>query len=200
MKLGVRFGIIDEGDVDTIRDFKKMPPLPLEKGKLLGSKKLQALVSNRKTDNPDNVNMYFHSIAAVAHKVAEYVNQNTNFSQAASEILNNGALIQTYTKATEKGDQWILNSFDTVWPSNTVTGVSFSASKTYYSTGIKGNFTFKILRNGAKDVDDERSSEPALEPSRVAAPSAVTGKRVNIRPTRSEPEPGETGQIGRSRR
>jgi hypothetical protein len=158
-----------------------MPPMPLEKGKLLGSDKLKALISGRKTDKPDSVNMYFHSIAAVAHKVAEHVNQHTNFGQAASEILNNGALIQVYTKASEKGDQWMLENFTTKWPSDTVTGVSFSASKTYYSTGIKGNFTFKILRNGAKDVEDERSTEPALAP-KIAAPSAVTGKRVNIRP------------------
>ena len=171
--------------------------MPLEKGKLLGSKKLQALIAGRNTDRPDAVNLYFHSIAAVAHKVAEYVNTNTNFGQAASEILNNGALIQVYTKASEKGDQWTLDDFNTKWPSDTVTGVSFSASKTYYSTGIKGNFTFKILRNGAKDIDDERSSEPALEPSKVAAPSVVTGKRVNIRPTRAEPSPDNAGRAKR---
>ena len=194
LKLGVRFKIIDEDDVETIRSFKNMPPMPLEKGKLLGSKKLQALISGRNTDRPDSVNLYFHSIAAVAHKVAEYVNNNTNFGKAASEILNNGALIQVYTKASEKGDQWSLDDFNTKWPSDTVTGVSFSASKTYYSTGIKGNFTFKILRNGAKDIDDERSSEPALEPSKVAAPSVVTGKRVSIRPTRAEPSPDNAGR------
>jgi hypothetical protein len=198
--LGVRFKIIDEEDVDTIKNFRKMPPLPLEKGKLLGSKKLQALISGRNTDRPESVNMYFHSIAAVAHKVAEYVNKNTNFGQAASEILNNGALIQVYTKATEKGDQWTLVAFDTKWPSDTVTGVSFSASKNYFSTGIKGNFTFKVLRNGAKDVPDERSTEPVLAPSKVATPNVVSGKRVSIRPTRSEPAPGELGQVGREKR
>jgi hypothetical protein len=197
--LGVRFKIIDEKDVETIRSFKEMPPMPLEKGKLLGSKKLQALITGRNTDRPDSVNMYFHSIAAVAHKVADYVNENTNFGQAASEILNNGALVQVYTKATEKGDQWTLVDFNTKWPSGTVTGVSFSASKNYFSTSIKGNFTFKILRNGAKDVEDERSTEPALAP-KVAAPSAVTGKRVNIRPTRSEPSADQDQQIGRQRR
>lgn len=194
LMLGVRFGIIDEEDANTIRSFKNMPPMPLEKGKLLGSKKLQALISGRNTDKPESVNLYFHSIAAVAHKVAEHVNAHTNFGQAASEILNNGALIQVYTKATEKGDQWTLVDFNTKWPSDTVTGVSFSASKNYFSTGIKGNFTFKILRNGAKDVDDERSSEPALEPSKVAAPNVVTGKRVNIRPGRAEPSPDNIGR------
>lgn len=200
LKLGIRFGIIDDEDAETIRSFKAMPPMPLDKGKLLGSKKLQALISGRNTDRPDSVNLYFHSIAAVAHKVADHVNTHTNFGQAASEILNNGALVQVYTKATEKGDQWTLVDFNTKWPSATVTGVAFSASKNYFSTGIKGNFTFKILRNGAKDVPDDRSVEPALAPSRTATPNAVSGKRVNIRPTRSEPAPGELGQVGREKR
>lgn len=194
LKLGVRYGFIDEEDANTIQGFKKLAPMSLERGKMLGSKKLQALIASRNTDNPESVNLYFHSIAAVAHKVADHINKSTNFSEAASEILNNGALIQTYTKAAEKGDQWILQSFDTVWPSNTVTGVSISAGKTYYSTGIKGNFTFKILRNGAKDVEDERSTEPALEPPSVAAPNVVTGKRVSIRPKRSEPSPDNAGR------
>jgi hypothetical protein len=141
--------------------------------------------------------MFYHATAAVAHKVAEYVNENTNFSLAASEILNNGALIQVYTKAVERGDTWELQSFDTVWPSDTVTGVKFSASKTYYSTGIKGNFTFKILRGNAKDIEDERSTEPVLEPKPVAAPNVVTGKRVDIRPAGTGQE---VGNIGRQRR
>ena len=193
--LGLKYKVIDESDIDDIKRFKDMPPMPLEKGKLLGSKKLQKLIAGRGTDNPGSVNMYFHTIAAIAHTVAAHVNDSTNFSQAASEILNNGALIQVYTKASEGAETWTLTGFDTVWPSNTVTGVSFSAGKTYYSTGIKGNFTFKILRNGAKDVDDERSTEPALAPkSTVAAPSVVTGKRVNIRPTRSSPDAGNAGR------
>lgn len=155
IELGLKYGIIDAGDDVVIRSFKNMPPMPLEKGKNYGSEKLKALIAGRKTDNPGSVNMFFHALAAVAHKSAEYVNDNTDFSKAASEILNNGALVQVYTKATEGLNGWTINSFDTVWPSNTVTGVKFSASKTYYSTGIKGNFTFKILRNGANDVPDE---------------------------------------------
>jgi len=191
--LGVRFNIISQEDADTIKGFKNMPPMNLEKGKLLGSEKLKELITGRKTDNPEKVNMYFHTIAAVAHKVADHINQSTNFGQAASEILNNGALVQVYTVASEKGDQWTLSKFNTKWPSDTVTGVSFSASKTYYSTGIKGNFTFKILRNGAKDVEDERSSEPALAP-KVAAPNVVTGKRVKVRPRDTTPRPSGVGR------
>lgn len=197
LKLGVKFNIIDSADAELITSLRNTAPMSLEQGVKLGSKKLKNLTANRKTDNPASVNMFYHATAAVAHKVAEYVNENTNFSLAASEILNNGALIQVYTKAVERGDTWELQSFDTVWPSDTVTGVKFSASKTYYSTGIKGNFTFKILRGNAKDIEDERSTEPVLEPKPVAAPNVVTGKRVDIRPAGTGQE---VGNIGRQRR
>ena len=197
LSLGVKYGIIEDSDVDVIREFKNLPPMPLSQATEQGSKKLNKLIVERNTDKPESVNLYFHSIAAVAHKVAAHVNENTNFSEAASEILNNGALIQVYTKAADRGSTWELQNFDTVWPSDTVTGVKFSASKTYYSTGIKGNFTFKILRNNAKDVEDERSTEPVLAPTQVAAPNVVTGKRVEIRPRGSD---DVNTDIGRQRR
>lgn len=182
--LGVRFGIITQEDAFDIQTFKKLPPTTMAAvaDMDLGAK-LKKLVMKRVTKNPDNVNLYFHSIAAVAHQVADYVNENTNFSSAASEILNNGALVQVYTKAKEVGGKWVLQGFDTVYPGSAVTGVKFSASKTYSSTAIKGNFTFKILRNGATDVDEPEDDEIGTERSKpIAAPSAVTGKRLHIRP------------------
>lgn len=198
--LGVKYGIIGPEDANDIRNFKSLPPTTLDAALKMGvSKKLKALIAERKTDNPNNLNLYFHCIAAVAHKAAEHVNEHTNFSQAASEILNNGALIQVYTKASEKGGEWILQDFNTVWPSDSVSGVKFSASKTYYSTGIKGNFTFKILKGNAKDVEDETNDIESLgASSEPAAPSIVTGKRVSIRPPGAR-DLGATGP-GRSKR
>ena len=189
--LGVKYGFIGPEDSTDIQNFKKIPPTSLAAvDQMAISDKLKTLIKERATANPDSVNLYFHSIAAVAHKVAKHVNETTNFSKAASEILNNGALIQVYTQATETADTWTINNFNTVWPSNTVTGVKFSASKTYYSTGIKGNFTFKILRNGATDVDDERSTEPALQTSAppVAVPRVVSGKRPEIINPKARPQ------------
>lgn len=159
LDLGIKFNIIDDKDAESIREFKNQAPTTLASVKDLKiSKRLKALILERSTNNPDNVNLFFHSIAAVAHKVAGYVNEKTNFSQSASEILNNAALVQVYTQAREEQDRWILEGFDTKWPSDTTTGVKFSAGKTYYSTGIKGNFTFKILRNGATDITDSSSA------------------------------------------
>lgn len=157
--LGLSYGIISDEDSAKINSFKQMAPIDLETADLDAldiSSDLQLLIYQRNTDNPNNVNLYFHSIAAVAHKVAEMVNESTNFSAAASEILNNGALVQVYTNARETSTEWTINGFNTLWPSKTVTGVKFSAGKNYASTGIKGNFTFKILMNNAKDTADEQ--------------------------------------------
>jgi hypothetical protein len=154
--LGVRYGIIDSGDSDVVKSLKGQARVPLNAVQNMAfSKKLKKLILDRNTDDPQNVNLYFHALAAIAHKVADYVNENTKFGEAASEILNNGALVQVYTTAREDGENWIIENFRTVFPSDTVTGVKFSASKTYYSTGIKGNFTFKILKNNAADVEDD---------------------------------------------
>lgn len=155
--LGTRFGIITEKDVATINELHNKPPTTL--AQLLQNKNLSSnvkkLAQERGTNDPNNLNAYYHLIAAVAHKAAEIVNSQGNFSAAASEILNNTALVQVYTHATNRGTEWILQDFDTKYPSSTVTGVLFKAGKTYYSTGIKGNFTFEILRNKARDPDPD---------------------------------------------
>jgi hypothetical protein len=93
-------------------------------------------------------------IAAIAYKVADYVNENTNFSAAASEILNTSALVQMYTYVKESSKDFEI-TFDAKWPSTAVTGVKLSAGKTYMSTAKGGgNMVFKILKGGAKDVPD----------------------------------------------
>lgn len=185
--LGIKYGIIDQKDADTIKSFKDQPPTSLAAAKKMKnvSERLAKLIAGRNTDDPDNVNLYFHALAAVAHKAANHVNEETDFSSAASEILNNGALIQVYTSASERGEDWVLEKFTTIWPSTNVTGVMFSASKTYYSTGIKGNFTFKILQNGAKatvdEIDDIRTMPTKSSKSQDAEIKThqVTGLKAN---------------------
>ena len=199
--LGVKYGIIDEDDANDIRNFKKLPKLyTINDAVEFMSPRLGKLAKDRQPNDPNNVNVYFHCIAAVAHKAAEHVNKSTNFSKAASEILNNGALVQVYTDAAEGNGRWTLKSFRTVWPSSTVTGVEFSAGKTYYSTGIKGNFTFKILQNGAKSVDDETDDIEAMSAEPVATPNVVTGQPIRgIRP-KSAPSTAPEKSVGRERR
>lgn len=156
--LGVKYDIIDDKDAQIIQELKKSGPVPLDKIGSLGlTDNLVKLARERKTDNPDSVNLYYHLLAAVAHKAADEVNNSTDFSKAASDILNNGALVQMYTKAKESKGQWTLSEFDTVYPGDSIKGVYLSASKTYYSTGIKGNYTFKIDRGQGKPKDDSNT-------------------------------------------
>ena len=205
LELGVKYGIIDEDDANDIRNFKKLPKLySLEDAEYLYSPRMRKLVKERMPKDTENINVYYHCMAVVAHKVAEYVNEHTNFSAAASEILNNGALVQVYTKAKETPTEWILQGFDTVWPGNSVTGVKFSAGKTYYSTGIKGNFTFKILKNGATDLADETGevdNMAAAEPKKkLKSPSATMSADKITRPGREKRASAAGQGMGRERR
>jgi hypothetical protein len=72
-----------------------------------------------------------------------------------------------YTNCSETKDTISIDSFNAVYPSETVTGVLLDASKAYMSTQGKGNFTFKILKNGAKDVEVAGDTEAP-----VAVPKA----------------------------
>jgi len=159
LMLGVKYGIISPDDAEMIRAFKQIGPVNMDNIEQLGlSKKLLKLAQERGTDNPDNVNLYYHLIAAVAHKAAEEVNEKTKFSSAAADILNNGALIQMYTKANEGKDKWTLQEFNTVYPGKSIKGVFLSAGKTYYSTDIKGNYTFKIDKGAGTTKDDDATT------------------------------------------
>ena len=100
----------------------------------------------------------------IATKVANYVNTQTNFSEAASEILNNGALIQVNTMIKQAGDNFVFEGLNGRYPGKAVTGVQLTTEKAYWTTGEQGNMTFKILFNNAKpsavDSADNIMNEP----------------------------------------
>lgn len=196
--LGVMFDIIDSSEAQIIRGLKNSAPVDITDTAALKemglTKNLIKLVEERGTKTPQETALYYHLIASVAHKAAEKINNDTDFSKAASTILNNGALVQVYTKATERKDKWILNNFDTVYPGSAVTGVMFSAQKNYSSTSIKGNFTFKILRGNAKVAPDD-NTEAVPTPAPATDGSDRERKAVNLK-ARTEPSAG----AGRERR
>ena len=166
--LGVKFDVIDETEADTVRKLKNSQPVDIrnrEQLKSLGlSDNLIKLAESRGTKTPDRTNLFYHLLASIAHRAADEVNNKTDFSDTASDILNNGALVQVYTKADERKGMWILKEFETKYPGTSVGGVVLSASKNYSSTGIKGNFTFKILRGNAKAVPDDKTEvTPEIE-------------------------------------
>lgn len=152
LELASHYGIIDEDDVYFVPLLKNIGPQDkIDWGK---HKKLQKLYNERQAANPETLVPAEHMIAAIAYKVADYVNEHTNFSAAASEILNTSALVQMYTYIKESGKDFEI-TFDAKWPSTAVTGVKLSAGKTYMSTAKGGgNMVFKILKGGAKDVPD----------------------------------------------
>lgn len=202
LMLGVEFGIISNKDADMVRSLRGAPLINLKNiDKLKLTPKLKKLAKERSTNNPDSVNIYYHLIAAIAHDAAKKVNEDTDFSKAASEILNNGALIQVYTTAKESKKEWVLEDFDTVYPGKSIKGVWLSASKTYYSTGIKGNFTFKI----DKGEDKSKGKEPNKDPGVIVTPKtvdlgraarAIVTKKRTIEPRKSTVAP----DVGREKR
>lgn len=141
LDLGTRFGIIDDSEAVTIRQYLQDP-----KAKLGITDNLKQLILHRSRLSRDTKDIHqgYTLLAAVAHRVCEYINLETNFGQAATTILNNGALIQVYTKSAVRGNDIVLDNFNTVFPSQAATDVSISAQKTYYNTGNNGKLTFII--------------------------------------------------------
>ena len=203
--LGMKYEIIDENDARSILEMKNNVPISLADIDDLGlSDTLVKLAKGRGTNNPEKVNLYYHLMAAVAFKAADEVNEKTDFSKAAADILNNGALVQMYTKAKEGKDQWTLSEFDTVYPGDSIKGVYLSASKTYYSTGIKGNYTFKIDKGQGKPKDEPSLEGPGRE-KRTSSEKDFAKKADDIalgrnRNTVLDKTPDAMGNVGRKKR
>ena len=147
---------------------RKLPPGSEVVGKKLLSPALEKRYLSRKAKDPAAVIPFFHIRAVIANEVADWVNKNTNFGKAAAEILNWGAFIQVETYADLKGDEIVMKPFHVIYPSLAVTNVELSADKTFYSTGSKGNFTFKILYNGATEITEPDEVEVDTAPAAVS--------------------------------
>jgi len=195
-------GIINDkerGQILALRDMGEGED-PVGTGRLTA--RLEKMYRDRKSRDPRATVPFFHLRAAVANQVAAWVNDNTDFSKVAAEILNWGAFIQVYTKAREQGDNIILEPFNVIYPSEAVTGVLLSADKTFYSTQGKGNFTFKLLLNGAQARDVEldiaqtdTKPDVATDQDREPARSSVTARGE---PDTEEPEELRLGRRRRS--
>jgi len=195
--LGVKYDIITQDEAETILKLRNMKPINLKDiDKMNLGKNLTKLAKGRDTDNPESVNLFYHLLASVATLAAIEVNDKTDFSETATEILNNGALVQVYTEAKQDKDKWILNEFKTIYPSKTIKGVYLSASKNYFSTGIKGNFTFKIDRGTGKSKED--NAEPITTSDNNLAKVAKQIDRGASKPISMKPKSGKG--VGREKR
>lgn len=202
LTLGVKYDIISEEDYNTILQLRTQRPINLDNiDNLNVSDNLKKLAKERETEDTENVNLFYHLIASVAHLVAKKVNDDTDFSEAAADILNNGALVQMYTDAKDKGSEWELKIFNTVYPGKSIEGVYLAAGKTYYSTGIKGNFTFRINKGGAKPSDEQEPKATKKEKPKSDVEFEKGAKAIarGIRePFKKEPK-SDTG-VGREKR
>jgi len=195
LNLAMSAGMITPEDKQQVMSLKKIGAKDFRPDMI--SDNLRKYWSARKADDPSKIVPFYHMLAAIAYPVADYINKNTKFSQAASDILNFGAFMQAYTFASKSGGNIVLKEFEVKYPSTAVTDVLLSAHKTYYSTGNKGNFTFQILKNGAtaREVeiqDAEVDTKPDVDPDQFDQPRPVV--RASGTPA------GTAKELGRKRR
>jgi hypothetical protein len=212
LKLAVQYDMITPEEATQVLKLKDKGPQDKIVGTGLLSKRLEKMYEGRRAKDAGRVIPIEHMIAAIAYPVADYVNKNTNFGRAAADILNNAALVQMYTDTSASGDTITVTKLTAVYPSQTVTGVMLDASKVYFSTGGKGNYTFTILKNGAtaKDVnpvDGVEGSEVGAAPARLDADDLdaaikqprLTGPGARAAKTNADPRT-DVGTLGRERR
>jgi hypothetical protein len=214
LKLAVQYDMITPEEATQVLSLKNKGPNDKIVGSGILSKRLEGMYEGRKAKDAGRVIPIEHLTAAIAYRVADHVNKNTNFGQAAANILNNAALVQMYTDTSDGKDTITVTRLTAVYPSQTVTGVLLDASKVYFSTGGKGNYTFTILKNGAKasdvnpmdSVDDgESMSQPQfgqtstadldaeIEKPRLTGPGAKAARIADAPKT-------DVGTLGREKR
>jgi hypothetical protein len=209
LELAERYGIINKNEAKQVKQLKSFGPEDDIIGVGVLSERLEGMYVGRKARDMTKIIPLEHLLAAIAYRVADYINENTNFGKAASTILNKSALVQMYTKASESGGNIVIDSFNAKYPSEAVTGVLLSASKSYMSTQGKGNFTFDILKDGAKppkkDPDKGASIAPVVD-KKIS--DIATGKTTStgLRPKGADPlaskrqKVSESMALGRARR
>lgn len=202
LELAVAFGMLSAREVEQVISLKGLGPKdPLPQL----SARLKKLYESRKANDPSRIVPIEHMLAAVAYKVADHVNNATDFSLAASGILNHSALVQMYTEAKETKDTIEITGFRAVYPSETVTGVLLDAAKAYMSTQGKGNFTFKILKNGATEkdlamLDAETDTKPDPDPDTNLVDYKPRRSDIKASDRSRRKAPGDAEALGRARR
>ena len=205
--LALQLGLINQTEANQVDDLATLENQNVVNyATALGSDylttRLKRLYADRPVKNPSAASAYYHLLAAIAHRVAEHINKKTGFSAAAAEILNNGALVQIYTNAIEREHEWILRSFKATYPGTATAAVLFSASKSYYSTGIKGHFTFEIPKPGEKYVPEPNEDLTPLDPVEISNTTVdVDSARSSVKAADTKAaKPVDSGALGRRRR
>jgi hypothetical protein len=151
------------------------------------SKNLKKIYKDRTAENPSKVVPLNHLVSSIAYKVCNEINMNTNFSEAAADILNHSAFVQMYTEAKKSKDQFVIESFNTIWPSKLFTEVTLEAQKSYSSTSSSsGKLVFNINKT-PKEIPNVEQSATTDTPG----PSQA-GELVDYIPPRSNLKAADT--------
>ena len=202
LNLAIAYKMITSDEASKVMDLKQYagdPNFQIEKVPGI-TKNLIKFYNSRKAANPSKVVPLNHMVSSIAYTVCNYVNLNTNFSDAAADILNNSALVQMYTEAKKGKDTFIIQGFTTVWPNKLFNEVTLEASKSYSSTTASGGkLVFNINKEPRKEPNVEQGATtdepgPSKAGELVDFIPPVTANREKTRAT------GDVEKLGRSRR
>ena len=175
LNLAVQLGIITPDEISQVMSLKQSagdPNFDIKKTKL--SKNLKQLYQDRNAEDPSKIVPLNHLVSSIAYKVCNEINLQTNFSEAAADILNHSAFVQMYTDASKSKDgEFVIQGFRTIWPSKLFTEVTLEAQKSYSSTSSSGG---KLVFN----INKEPKVVPNVEQAATTdAPGASQAGELN---------------------
>jgi hypothetical protein len=180
LALAIDYGIITQDEAVQVMSMDEYSGKEFDIDKAKLSPNLKKLYKDRKAKNESAIIPINHMVSSIAYTVVNKINMETNFSEAAADILNNSAFVQMYTEAKQGKDEFIIQGFTTVWPSKLFTEVTLEAQKSYSSTSSSGG---KLVFN----INKEPKAEPNVEQSSTtdAQGSSQAGELVDYIPPRS---------------
>jgi hypothetical protein len=204
LTLAVEQGMIDAAEAEqvmTLKQYAGQKDFDIDNTDL--SDNLKQIYKERTAGDSSKIVPLEHLVSSIAYKVVNKINLETNFSEAAADILNNSAFVQMYTEAKKGKEEFVISGFTTVWPSKLFTEVTLEAQKSYSSTSSSGGKLVFNINKDAKSVDNAEKSAVTDTPG----PSQA-GEIVDYIPPRSDikasgsigPKRGTDQALGRKRR
>jgi hypothetical protein len=137
LDLGIKYKIIKPKDKTFIQTaIKDKNPIPISLQKV-------AQLYSADTERIE-YNSGYHLLAAVAHNVSKIINERKSFPDTIRAIMNKSSLVQLHMKVQSKGDSLAIRTFELKYPPRFDKKISLSAHKTYFASGSKGKYTFKL--------------------------------------------------------
>jgi hypothetical protein len=185
LTLAVDYGLITQEEAEVVLSLKPVPLKGFNINKVPGmTENLKKFYAERKAQDPNKIIPMNHLVASIAYTVANLINTQTNFSDAAADILNHSAFVQMYTEAKndKKAGTFVITGFTSVWPSKLFTEVAFTATKSYSSgKSSKGSFNFDINKEPRAVPNVDQSTDGMEESTEIvpATPEVVPERPKN---------------------